>query len=174
MSNYSITINVNGGRGSKKNANGANGTTGGVGGANGGGTGDSAGGGAGQLAQGSGGSSIAALKKVAVATGVLSAGKKTLDYVTSRVYTETGNRQLQDNINATKQIGGQIASIAGGFVVGGWVGGLAAMSGVALDYALQYRSYNFAKEQEASVLSIRRERMGAGGMANSRSRALNQ
>ncbi len=118
MSNYSITINVNGGRGSKKNTNGANGTTGGVGGTNGGGAGGSAGGGAGQLAQGSGGSSIAALKKVAVATGVLSAGKKTLDYVTSRVYTETGNRQLQDNINATKQIGGQIASIAGGFAVG--------------------------------------------------------
>lgn len=161
MSNYSITINVNGGgRSSKKNAN--SGET------------DNTSGGAGQLAQGSGGSSIAALKKVAVATGVLSAGKKSLDYITSRVYTETGNRQLQDNINAAKQIGGQIASIAGGFIVGGAVGGLAAIGGVALDYALQYRSYNFAKEQEANVLAIRRERMGVVGMSNSRSRAINQ
>lgn len=167
MSNYSITINVNGGgRSSKKNANGA-------GGSNSGETGNTSGG-AGQLAQGSGGSSIAALKKVAVATGVLSAGKKSLNYITSRVYTETGNRQLQDNINAAKQIGGQIASIAGGFIVGGAVGGLAAIGGVALDYALQYRSYNFAKEQEANVLAIRRERMGVVGMSNSRSRAINQ
>lgn len=171
MSNYSITININGGRNSKKKANGTSGKNGasGVGS-----TGENGGSGAEKLAQGGAASSIAALKKVMVATGVLSAGTKTLNYITSRVYTETGNRQLQDNINATKQIGSQVASLAASFAVGGIAGGVVAVGGIALDYALQYRSYNFARQQEESVLSIRRERMGVGGMANSRSRALNQ
>ncbi|MDE6275086.1 MAG: hypothetical protein K2M75_00960 [Clostridia bacterium] len=45
---------------------------------------------------------------------------------------------------------------------------------IALDYALKYDSYNFAKQMEATTLSIQRERMGVGGMAISRSRASNQ
>lgn len=169
MSTYTITINVKGAGNANKQDVGGSSTGGVTGGENGAGGLQT-----GQLAQGSGGSAIKELKKVAVATGAVAAGTKVLNYVTSRVYTETGNRQLQDNINAAKQVGGQIASIVGGFVVGGWVGGLAAVGGVALDYALQYRSYNFAKEQEESVLAIRRERMGVGGIANSRSRAINQ
>lgn len=175
MSNYSITININGGgRNSKKNATGASGANGASGAGSTGGNGGNGSSGAEKLAQGGAASSIAALKKVMVATGVLSAGTKTLNYITSRVYTETGNRQLQDNINATKQIGSQVASLAAGFAVGGIAGGIVAAGGIALDYALQYRSYNFARQQEERVLSIRQERMGAGGMANSRSRALNQ
>ena len=90
---------------------------------------------------------------------------KVFNYKTSRAYTETGNRQWQDNINATNQVAGQIAGI---------IGGLVALGGVALDYSLKYNAYNFAKQMEATTLSIQRERMGVGSMAMSRSRATNQ
>lgn len=172
MSTYSITIKVQGGGKANKQSgvNGEDTSAGvGVGGSSGGANSQ-----AGQLAQGGGSSAINTLKKVAVATGAVAAGTKVLNYVTSRVYTETGNRQLQDNINAAKQVSGQIMSIISGFAVGGIAGGIIAAGGVALDYALQYRSYNFARQQEAQVLSIRQERAGLASMANSRSRALNQ
>ncbi len=172
MSTYSITIKVQGGGKANKQSgvNGEDTSAGvGVGGSSGGANSQ-----AGQLAQGGGSSAINTLKKAAVVTGAVAAGTKVLNYVTSRVYTETGNRQLQDNINAAKQVSGQIMSIISGFAVGGIAGGVIAAGGVALDYALQYRSYNFARQQEAQVLSIRQERAGLGGMANSRSRALNQ
>ncbi len=172
MSTYSITIKVQGGGKANKQSgvNGEDTSAGvGVGGSSGGANSQ-----AGQLAQGGGSSAINTLKKVAVATGAVAAGTKVLNYVTSRVYTETGNRQLQDNINAAKQVSGQIMSIISGFAVGGIAGGIIAAGGVALDYALQYRSYNFARQQEAQVLNIRQERAGLASMANSRSRALNQ
>ncbi len=128
----------------------------------------------GKLAQGTSGSALKSIKGVAVATGAVAMATKVLNYKTSRVYTETGNRQLQDNINATKEVAGQVATVIGGFVAGGVIGGMLAIGGVALNYALQYESYNFAKQMESTTLAISRQRMGVGGMAISRSRASNQ
>lgn len=168
MSEYSIIIEVKG-----DGSSGASGTNDGqnlsTGSADSNGTTE-----IGKLTQGSSGSALKALKGVAVATGAVAMGTKVLNYKTSRVYTETGNRQLQDNINAVKEVGGQIAGIVGGFVAGGVIGGMVAIGGVALDYALKYESYNFAKQMEATTLSIKQQRMGVGGMAMSRSRASNQ
>ena len=101
MSTYSITIKVQGGGNANKQS-GANGAE--TGDANGVGGSGGANSQAGQLAKGGGSSAISTLKKAAIATGAVAAGTKVLNYVTSRVYTETGNRQLQDNINAAKQI----------------------------------------------------------------------
>lgn len=114
------------------------------------------------------------IKKSVAATGVVSMGVKAVNHITSRVGVETGNRQIQDEINAAKQVGGQALMILGGFIAGGAVGGMAAIGGVVLDYALQYSDYAYAQGLEADVLSIRRERMGVGNMAISRSRAANQ
>lgn len=170
MSEYSIIIEVkgDGSNGSSSGENGAQGSNGsGVGGA-----GSSLE--TGQLVQGSNGSTLKQLKKAVAVSGAVAMGMKVLNYKTSRVYTETGNRQWQDNINAAKEVGGQIAGVIGGFVAGGVIGGVAALGGVALDYALKYESYNFAKQMEGTTLSIKQQRMGVGGMAMSRSRASNQ
>ncbi|MCX4361775.1 MAG: hypothetical protein OSJ74_00085 [Clostridia bacterium] len=129
---------------------------------------------AGSFVMGPSGSVFKQLKKAVAVTGAVAMGTKVLNYKTSRVFTETGNRQWQDNINAAKQVGGQIAGIIGGFVAGGAIGGMVAIGGVALDYALKYESYNFAKQMESTMLSIKQQRMGVGGMAISRSRAGNQ
>ena len=99
---------------------------------------------------------------------------KAINYVTSRVYTETGNRQWQDSINAAKQVGGQIATIAGGFLMGGVAGGLVAIAGVGMDYLMQLASYSFAKNLESQVLTISRERMGVGGFNINQSRSATQ
>lgn len=114
------------------------------------------------------------IKKAVAATGALMVTQKAVSYVTSRVYTTTGNRQWQDNINAAKQVGGQIAAIAGGFLAGGVAGGLVAIAGIGMDYLTQLDSYNFAKNLESQVLSISRERMGVGGLNISRSRSSTQ
>ncbi len=128
-----------------------------------------------ELAQGGdGGSVIKDLKKAVAATGIIAVGTKIVNHITSRVYVETGNRQLQDDINAAKQVGGQIMALVGGFVAGGAIGGLAVGLGIATDYALQVSDYRFAKDLESTILNIRRERMGIGGMSISRSRSLTQ
>lgn len=171
MSEYSIIIEVkgDGSNGSSSSGNGAQGSNSGTAV---GGTGSSSE--TGQLVQGSNGSTLKQLKKAVAVSGAVAMGMKVLNYKTSRVYTETGNRQWQDNINAAKEVGGQIAGVIGGFVAGGVIGGVAALGGVALDYALKYESYNFAKQMEATTLSIKQQRMGVGGMSMSRSRASNQ
>lgn len=154
MSEYSITIKV-GGDGSKSNSTEKTES--------------------GKLAQGdSGGAAIKDLKKAVAATGVVAVGMKIINHRTSRVYVETGNRQLQDNINATKQIAGQVLSLIGGFVAGGPIGGIAVGLGIATDYALQFSDYRFEKRLDDAVLSIKRERMGVGGMSINRSRSINQ
>lgn len=117
---------------------------------------------------------LGTIKKAVAATGALMVTQKAVSYVTSRVYTTTGNRQWQDNINAAKQVGGQIAAIAGGFLAGGVAGGLVAIAGIGMDYLTQLDSYNFAKNLESQVLSISRERMGVGGLNISRSRSTTQ
>ena len=113
------------------------------------------------------------IKKAVAATGALMITQKAVNYVTSRVYTETGNRQWQDSINAAKQVGGQIATIAGGFIMGG-AGGLVAIAGVGMDYLMQFSSYAFAKNIESQVISISRERMGVGGFNINQSRSATQ
>lgn len=158
MSTYSITIKVSGSGNAKSNSEEEN----------------ASGSQAEQLTQGSGGSAIKELKKVAIVTGAVAMGAKALNYKTSRVYTETGNRQLQDNINATMQVGGQIAGIVGGFIAGGVAGGVVATAGVMLDYGLKFDSYAYGQRMEATTLAITRERMGIGGMAISRSRSSTQ
>ena len=128
-----------------------------------------------ELAQGgSGGLAIKDLKKAVAATGAVAMGTKTVNHVTSRVYVETGNRQLQDNINATKQVASQVMYLIGGFIEGGPIGGLAVGVGILTDYALQMSDYSYSKSMEQSVLAIQRERMGVAGMSISRSRAQNQ
>lgn len=114
------------------------------------------------------------IKKAVAATGALMITQKAVNYVTSRVYTETGNRQWQDSINAAKQVGGQIATIAGGFIMGGVAGGLVAIAGVGMDYLMQFSSYAFAKNIESQVISISRERMGVGGFNINQSRSATQ
>lgn len=117
---------------------------------------------------------LGTIKKAVAATGALMITQKAVNYVTSRVYTETGNRQWQDSINAAKQVGGQIATIAGGFLMGGVAGGLVAIAGVGMDYLMQLASYSFAKNLESQVLSISRERMGVGGLNINQSRSVTQ
>lgn len=153
MSDYTITINVKGNNSNSSSLSKATNNTE-------------------QVVQGS--SALKEVKKAVALTGVASAGKKTLNYLTTRVYPETGNRQLQDNINATKQLASQALSVLGAFALGGVAGGLVAMGGIALDYALQSATYQYNKQMEATTLNITRERMGVGGMAISRSRALTQ
>lgn len=155
MSEYSITIKV-GGDGSKSNSSEEKTESG-------------------KLAQGdSGGAAIKDLKKAVAATGVVAVGMKIINHRTSRVFVETGNRQLQDNINATKQIAGQVLALVGGFVAGGAIGGLAVGLGIATDYALQYSDYQYERRLDNAILSIKRERMGVGGMSINRSRSLTQ
>lgn len=127
-----------------------------------------------KLAEGSGSLTVKDLKKSVVATGAVAIGTKIINHITSRVYTETGNRQLQDEINAAKQIGGQILALGAGFAAGGIAGAAVVGLGILTDYALQASDYAYSRNLEASVLSIRRERMGVAGMANSRSRSINQ
>lgn len=117
---------------------------------------------------------LGTIKKAVAATGALMITQKAVNYVTSRVYTETGNRQWQDSINAAKQVGGQIATIAGGFLMGGVAGGLVAIAGVGMDYLMQFSSYAFAKNIESQVISISRERMGVGGFNINQSRSVTQ
>lgn len=117
---------------------------------------------------------LGTIKKAVAATGALMITQKAVNYVTSRVYTETGNRQWQDSINAAKQVGGQIATIAGGFLMGGVAGGLVAIAGVGMDYLMQLASYNFAKNLESQILTISRERMGVGGFNINQSRSVTQ
>lgn len=117
---------------------------------------------------------LGTIKKAVAATGALMITQKAVNYVTSRVYTETGNRQWQDSINAAKQVGGQIATIAGGFLMGGVAGGLVAIAGVGMDYLMQLASYSFAKNLESQVLTISRERMGVGGFNINQSRSVTQ
>lgn len=117
---------------------------------------------------------LGTIKKAVAATGALMVANKAINYVTSRVYTETGNRQWQDSINAAKQVGGQIATIAGGFLMGGVAGGLVAIAGVGMDYLMQLASYSFAKNLESQVLTISRERMGVGGFNINQSRSATQ
>lgn len=117
---------------------------------------------------------LGTIKKAVAATGALMITQKAVNYVTSRVYTETGNRQWQDSINAAKQVGGQIATIAGGFLMGGVAGGLVAIAGVGMDYLMQFDSYNFAKNLESQILTISRERMGVGGFNINQSRSATQ
>lgn len=156
MSDYSITIKVENSGGSSNSMGQSNATE------------------TEELVQGSNKSSLSTLKKAVAATGAVAMGTKALNYISTRVYPETGNRQLQDNINATKQVGGQILGIIGGFVAGGIPGGLLAMTGVLLDYAFQMDTYAYNQSMENTILNIQRERMGVGGMAISRSRAQNQ
>ncbi len=117
---------------------------------------------------------IKTLRTAAAATGALMVANKAINYVTSRVYTETGNRQWQDSINAAKQVGGQIATIAGGFLMGGVAGGLIATAGIGIDYLTQISSYNYAKNLESQILTISRERMGVGGFNINQSRSVTQ
>lgn len=117
---------------------------------------------------------LGTIKKAVAATGALMITQKAVNYVTSRVYTETGNRQWQDSIIAAKQVGGQIATIAGGFLMGGVAGGLVAIAGVGMDYLMQLASYSFAKNLESQVLTISRERMGVGGFNINQSRSATQ
>lgn len=117
---------------------------------------------------------IKTLRTAAAATGALMVANKAINYVTSRVYTETGNRQWQDSINAAKQVGGQIATIAGGFLMGGVAGGLIATAGIGIDYLTQISSYNYAKNLESQILTISRERMGVGGFNINQSRSATQ
>lgn len=117
---------------------------------------------------------LGTIKKAVAATGALMVANKAINYVTSRVYTETGNRQWQDSINAAKQVGGQIATIAGGFLMGGVAGGLIATAGIGIDYLTQISSYNYAKNLESQILTISRERMGVGGFNINQSRSATQ
>lgn len=117
---------------------------------------------------------LGTIKKAVAATGALMVANKAINYVTSRVYTETGNRQWQDSINAAKQVGGQIATIAGGFLMGGAAGGLIATAGIGIDYLTQISSYNYAKNLESQILTISRERMGVGGFNINQSRSATQ
>lgn len=117
---------------------------------------------------------LGTIKKAVAATGALMVANKAINYVTSRVYTETGNRQWQDSINAAKQVGGQIATIVGSFIAGGPVVGGIAIAGVGMDYLMQFSSYAFAKNIESQVLSISRERMGVGGFNINQSRSATQ
>lgn len=114
------------------------------------------------------------IKKAVAATGALMIANKAINYVTGRVYTETGNRQWQDNVNAAKQVGGQIAAIAGGFLMGGALGGAVALMGVGMDYLTQFDSYEYSKNLESQILSISRERMGVLGANINRSRSTTQ
>ena len=117
---------------------------------------------------------LGTIKKAVAATGALMITQKSVNYVTSRVYTTTGNRQWQDNINAAKQVGGQIAAIAGGFLAGGLLGGGVTIAGIGMDYLMQFDSYNFSKNLESQILTISRERMGVAGLNINQSRSTKQ
>lgn len=117
---------------------------------------------------------IKTLRTAAAATGALMLTSKAINNVTSRVYTETGNRQWQDSVNAAKELGGLLLTIAGGFAMGGVLGGTVAIGGVVADYAFQLSNYAFAKNLESQVLSISRERMGVGGFNINQSRSATQ
>lgn len=109
---------------------------------------------------------IKTTKSLAAATGVSIVAGQVLNYVTGRVEIETGNSQLQDEINAAKKIGGQISAIAMGAIFGGLAGaGLATLS-VGVDYMLSVDSYNFNKKLNAAQLSIQRERAGLAWAVN--------
>lgn len=51
-----------------------------------------------------------------------------------------------------------------------WAVGL----GIATDYALQYSDYQYERRLDNAILSIKRERMGVGGISINRSRSLTQ
>lgn len=109
---------------------------------------------------------IKTTKSLAAATGVSIVAGQVLNYVSGRVEIETGNSQLQDEINAAKKIGGQISAIAMGAIFGGLAGaGLATLS-VGVDYMLSVDSYNFNKKLNAAQLSIQRERAGLAWAVN--------
>lgn len=113
---------------------------------------------------------IKTTRSIATATGAGLVASQVLNYTTSRVQIETGNRQVQDEINAAKKVGSQVAALAMGAIFGG-IGGFAiAGLGIGVDYLLSANTYRFNKQLEAAQLSIQRERAGLAWEINNQRR----
>ena len=109
-------------------------------------------------------------KSVAAATGVGMVATQALNYVSSRVEIETGNSRVQGQINAAKQIGSQVASVAMAGLFGGTAGAGLALLGIGMSYVTDYMSYDFDKRQNDAMLEIQRERAGLAWAANTQRR----
>jgi len=96
-------------------------------------------------------SAFGTMKMFAKATAIPALAISTFKWQASLVGRNTGNSDLQQKIDAGMTIAGQVGMIAGGFAVGGLIGGMAAIAGVGLSYA---------KETEANMYNRKWENIG--------------
>lgn len=113
---------------------------------------------------------INSVKKTVNATGAGMIASMVINYKIGRVGVETGNQQVQSEINAAKSVAGLGIGLAGSFIFGG-IGGLAlAGIGAGIGMLLKYDSFNYEKDVYNRVLDIQRERAGIDYLTINRSR----
>lgn len=99
-------------------------------------------------------------------SGVLALGKQVITFATSRVGIETGDRQLQDNINAWETFVTKSISIGGAFLMNPALG-LAAVASETFSLMSRSHTFNYERNMENIALKQVRDR---GGISLNRSR----
>ena len=97
---------------------------------------------------------------------VISEAKQMVNYSIGNIGNVTGeyqtHRQVNEGINAI----GKVANIANAFIVGGVVGGLIAVAGTGINYALQRNSEIIANRQLNNKIDKVRELAGLDTLNN--------
>ncbi|MEG1609050.1 MAG: hypothetical protein RR348_04205 [Clostridia bacterium] len=104
--------------------------------------------------------------KAAKSFGVLAVGKQALTFATSRVGVETGDRQLQDNINAIESFVTKEIAIGGAFLLNPALG-IAAVASETFSVLAKAHTFNYERNMENIALQEFRKR---GGISLNRSR----
>lgn len=104
--------------------------------------------------------------KKAKSIGVVAIGAQIVSYATSRVGVETGNQQLQDEINGWTSVVKKSIAIGGAFLVNPILG-FTALASTAVSFGTQAHTFNYEHNMENIALKQVRER---GGISLNRSR----
>lgn len=73
---------------------------------------------------------------------MISTGKQIISFQANNIANFSGNYLLQDNVNHTLDIIGDISTVALGFVAKGWIGGAVAIAGIATKKIFEVISRN--------------------------------
>lgn len=101
-----------------------------------------------------------AYKQVTKAYASMSLVRNMFAFELSRVGVEQGNDVAQNRINFAMEVAGQIGTVAGAFVLGGPVAGIAALASVGIGYMQKAKVIEYEKGVESIALQEMRTRAG--------------
>lgn len=102
--------------------------------------------------------------KVVAGAAVAYAGQ-IITYQVGRVGVETGNYQKQNEASAFLKLGTTAVGLGTAFAVNPLLGAV-ALGGMVISQGLSYRTYEYERNYEGQMLSVKRERAGIGFLSS--------